>query len=175
MHQTLGAVFEALLQPAPFDTPRQTAIILRLGRIPEPATDLPYFYLAMARDPRVLIAHEGVHYYQLARAWAQSNPIRRQYYDSGPNEGIGFYAEEMLLQAGLFDDSPHSREIIYNFMRLRAVRVAVDVRLALGELSIDSAAEELTQRVPIALQRWERTGATDEIDVLDRFVGALST
>ncbi len=207
-----------------------------ISYLPEPATDLPYFYLAMARDPRVLIAHEGVHYYQLARAWAQSNPIRRQYYDSGPNEGIGFYAEEMLLQAGLFDDRPHSREIIYNFMRLRAVRVAVDVRLALGELSIDSATGELAQRVPmdlatardeasmfasepgqaisyqvgklqilhflsdaravqgngfslrqfhddlwingnvpIALQRWERTGATDEIDVLDRFVGALST
>ena len=26
--------------------------------------------------------------------------------DSGANEGIGFYAEEMMLQAGLFDDSP---------------------------------------------------------------------
>jgi uncharacterized protein (DUF885 family) len=117
--------------------------------IPEPSSELPYFYLAMARDPRTLIAHEGVHYYQLARSWAHPDPIRRQYYDSGPNEGIGFYAEEMLLQAGLFDDSPRSREIIYNFMRLRAVRVAVDVRLALGELTIATAAEELATRVPM--------------------------
>ncbi|HLZ25708.1 MAG TPA: DUF885 family protein [Chloroflexota bacterium] len=117
--------------------------------IPEPRADLPYFYLAMARDSRTLIAHEGVHYYQLARAWAHANPIRRHYYDSGPNEGIGFYAEEMLLQAGLFDDSPRSREIIYNFMRLRAVRVAVDVRLAVGELTIESAAAELATRVPM--------------------------
>jgi hypothetical protein len=117
--------------------------------IPEPAPNLPYFYLAMARDPRTLIAHEGVHYYQLARAWQQPDPIRRFYYDSGPNEGIGFYAEEMLLQAGLFDDLPRSREIIYNFMRLRAVRVDVDVRLATGELTIDTAAEELARRVPM--------------------------
>jgi uncharacterized protein (DUF885 family) len=117
--------------------------------IPEPRPDLPYFYLAMARDPRTLIAHEGVHYYQLARSWQQPNPIRRFYYDSGPNEGIGFYAEEMLLQAGLFDDLPRSREIIYNFMRLRAVRVDVDVRLALGDLTIDSAADELARRVPM--------------------------
>jgi uncharacterized protein (DUF885 family) len=117
--------------------------------IPEPAPDLPYFYLAMARDPRTLIAHEGVHYYQLARSWQQPDPIRRFYYDSGPNEGIGFYAEEMLLQAGLFDDLPRSREIIYNFMRLRAVRVDVDVRLATGELTIDTAAEELARRVPM--------------------------
>jgi hypothetical protein len=120
-----------------------------LHYIPEPRPDLPYFYLAMARDPLTLIAHEGVHYYQLARSWAQPDPVRRHFYDSGPNEGIGFYAEEMLLQAGLFDDSPRTRQIIYNFMRLRAVRVGVDVRLALGELTIDTAAEELATRVPM--------------------------
>jgi Bacterial protein of unknown function (DUF885) len=120
-----------------------------ISYIPEPASDLPYFYLAMARDPRTLIAHEGVHYYQLALSWAHPNPIRRYFYDSGPNEGIGFYAEEMLLQVGLFEDSPRTREIIYNFMRLRALRVGVDVRLALGELTIDEAAAELAARVPM--------------------------
>ena len=55
------------------------------------------------------------------------NPIRRHRYDSVANEGIGFYAEEMMLQAGLFDDNPHTREIIYNFKRLRALRVEVNV------------------------------------------------
>ncbi len=122
-----------------------------LHYIPEPKPDLPYFYLAMARDPRTLIAHEGMHYYQLAMSWAHPDRLRRFYYDSGPNEGIGFYAEEMLLQAGLFDDTPRSREIIYNFMRLRAVRVSVDVRLALGELSVEAAAQELATRVPMDL------------------------
>ena len=94
--------------------------------------DLPYFYLSTARDPRPIIVHEGVpgHYIQLVLSWAHENPLRRHYYDSGANEGIGFYAEEMMLQAGLWDDSPRSREIIYNFMRLRALRVEVDVRLA---------------------------------------------
>jgi uncharacterized protein (DUF885 family) len=111
----------------------------------------------MARDPRTLIAHEGMHYYQLSMSWAHPSLLRRFYYDSGPNEGIGFYAEEMLLQAGLFDDQPRSREIIYNFMRLRAVRVGVDVRLALGELSVTSAAEELHSRVPM-----DRDTAYDE-------------
>jgi hypothetical protein len=123
-----------------------------IAYLPEPSPDLPYFYLAMARDPRTLIAHEGVHYYQLSRSWAHPNPLRRYYYDSGPNEGIGFYAEEMLLQAGLFDNSPRSREIIYNFMRLRALRVSVDVRLALGTLTIESAAEELARRVPMDVE-----------------------
>jgi uncharacterized protein (DUF885 family) len=106
----------------------------------------------MARDPRTLIAHEGMHYYQLARSWQQPNPIRRHFYDSGPNEGIGFYAEEMLLQAGLFEDQPRSRETIYNFMRLRAIRVEVDVRLAVGELTLEAAADELARRVPMDVE-----------------------
>jgi hypothetical protein len=116
-----------------------------------PAPTLPYFYLSTARDPRPIIVHEGVpgHYFQLVLSWAHENPIRRRYYDSGANEGIGFYAEEMMLQAGLWADSPRSREIIYNFMRLRALRVEVDVRLATGEFSIPQAAAYLEKTVPM--------------------------
>ena len=57
-----------------------------------------------------------------------------------------------MLQAGLFDDSPHSREIIYNFVRLRAPRVEVDVKLALGQFSLEEAAKHLEQRVPMDTQ-----------------------
>jgi len=117
--------------------------------IPQPSPTLGYFALATARDPRVLILHEGVHYYQLALSWAQEDPIRRHYYDSGANEGIGFYAEEMALQAGLFDDNPRSREIVYSFMRLRAARVVADVKLALGQFTVKQAAEYLQKMVPI--------------------------
>ena len=54
-----------------------------------------------------------------------------------------------MLQAGLFEDSPHTREIIYNFMRLRALRVEVDVNLALGEFSLEQAAKYLKEKVPM--------------------------
>jgi hypothetical protein len=119
--------------------------------IKPPAPDLEYFSLSIAQDPRPLIVHEGVpgHYLQLALAWAHENPIRRRYYDSGANEGIGFYAEEMMLQFGFFDDSPRVREIMYNFMRLRALRVEVDVKLALGLFTIDQAADYLEKIVPV--------------------------
>ena len=118
-------------------------------RVPGP--NLPYFYLSTARDPRPIIVHEGVpgHYLQLALSWAHENPLRRRYYDSGANEGIGFYAEEMMLQSGLWDDSPRSREIIYNFARLRALRVEVDVRLATGAFTIEQAADYLERTVPM--------------------------
>jgi hypothetical protein len=122
-----------------------------ISYIPQPKPALGYFNLSRARDPRPIIVHEGVpgHYLQLALSWAHEDPIRRHYYDSGANEGIGFYAEEMMLQAGLFDDSPHTREVIYNFMRLRALRVEVDVKLALGLFTIAQAADYLEKTVPM--------------------------
>jgi uncharacterized protein (DUF885 family) len=118
-----------------------------ISYIKVPSPDLEYFALSIARDPRPLIVHEGVpgHYLQLVLSWAHENPIRRQYYDSGANEGIGFYAEELMLQFGLFDDSPHTREVMYSFMKLRALRVEVDVKLALGIFHIDQAADYLQQ------------------------------
>jgi uncharacterized protein (DUF885 family) len=116
-----------------------------------PSGNLGYFWRATAEDPRPITVHEGIpgHYFQLCLSWKHEDLIRRHYYDSGANEGIGFYAEEMMLQAGLFDDSPHTREIIYDFMRLRALRVEVDVKLALGEFTLDQAAKYLQEKVPM--------------------------
>lgn len=119
--------------------------------LPDPSPNLGYFNLSIARDPRPIIVHEGVpgHFFQLTLGWKHPNPLRRHYYDSGANEGTGFYAEEMMLQAGLWDNAPKTREIIYNFARLRALRVEVDVKLATGEFTIDQAADYLQAMVPM--------------------------
>jgi hypothetical protein len=119
--------------------------------IKTPSPERGYFDLSTARDPRAIIVHEGIpgHYFQKAMSWTNDDPIRRHYYDSGANEGIGFYAEEMMLQAGLFDDSPRTREIIYNFMRFRALRVEVDVKLSTGEFTIEQAADYFMKTVPL--------------------------
>ena len=125
-----------------------------ISYISAPSPDLAYFHLASAQDPRPLIVHEGIpgHYFQLAQSWKHPDPVRRRYIDSGANEGIGFYVEEMLLQAGLFDDSPKTREIIYSFMRLRALRVEVDIRLATGDFTIGQAGAYLARTVPMDLE-----------------------
>lgn len=116
---------------------------------PDPAGELPYFYAANAHDPRCGIVHEGVHYQQLTISWRHPRPVRRWYYDSCANEGIAFYTEEMALAHGLFDDEPRSREVICNFMRLRAQRVIVDVKLATGQFDIPQAAAFLEREVPM--------------------------
>lgn len=128
--------------------------------IPAPMPGLSFFRIASAKDPRPIIIHEGIpgHYCQLCLSWANEDSIRRHYIDSGPIEGWGFYVEEMLLQAGLFDsDRPRTRETIYRFMRLRALRVEADIRLALGEFTIDQAAAFLEKTVPM-----EKPGALNE-------------
>jgi uncharacterized protein (DUF885 family) len=121
--------------------------------IPEPSESMSYFRLATAKDPRPIIIHEGIpgHYFQMVLSWANRNPIRRRFFDSGSNEGIGFYVEELLLQYGLFDDSPRTREIIYSFMRLRALRVDVDINLALDNYTIEDAGKYLSSTVPMDL------------------------
>ena len=155
-HYTLGTMPEYLRALQGFGEMDDFTSPSRLNEnciryVTEPSGKLGYFWQATAEDPRPITVHEGIpgHYFQLCLSWKHEDPIRRHYYDSGANEGIGFYAEEMMLQAGLFDDSPHTREIIYSFMRLRALRVEVDVKLALGEFTLEQAAKYLQEKVPM--------------------------
>lgn len=120
--------------------------------IPEPASDLPYFDAANARDPRLGIIHEGAHAQQLALSWAQPNPMRRHFIDSVANEGIAHYNEELMLTAGLFADAPRSQATVYNFMRLRALRVVVDVNLATGVFSLPDAVDFFVRLVPMDVE-----------------------
>lgn len=120
--------------------------------MPPPRQDLPYFYAANARDPRLGIIHEGAHYKQLALSWANPDPVRRRYVDSVANEGIAFYNEELMLLAGLFDDAPHSQEVVHNFNRLRSLRVVVDVNLATGAFSLDEAIDFFVRLVPMDVE-----------------------
>jgi len=121
---------------------------------PPPSPRLGYFSGINARDSRPVLVHEGVpgHHFQLAVSWAHPDPIRRWYYDSVANEGVGFYAEELLLSAGLFDDRPRVRELLWSMARLRAARVEVDVGLATGALTVDEAAARLAERAPMDLE-----------------------
>ncbi len=115
----------------------------------DPNRPLSYFYEANARDPRLGIMHEGVHYKQLALSWANPNPLRRRYYDSVVNEGLAHYNEALMLQAGLFDDAPWSRLVTQNFMRLRSLRTVVDVSMATGAITLEEGMRMFEELIPI--------------------------
>src|SRR5258705_11135274 len=119
--------------------------------ISPPRQNLGYFWRATAKDGRPDMVHEGVpgHYFQMCLSWKHEDPIRQHYYDSGANEGLGFYAEEMMLQAGVFDDSPPSREINYNYKRVGALRGEDDVKNAHGEVTADQTRNTPLRTVPL--------------------------
>lgn len=111
--------------------------------------DLPYFAAAEARDSRAAILHEGVHAQQMALSWAHPDRARRRFYDSAPNEGLAFYNEELMLQSGLLDDAPGTAHFVASAMRLRALRVDIDISLACGTRTVKEAADLLAAAVPM--------------------------
>jgi uncharacterized protein (DUF885 family) len=54
-----------------------------------------------------------------------------------------------MMQSGLYDSSPRTRELVWRMSRLRAARVIVDVKLALGEMTLAKAADYLVKRGPM--------------------------
>ncbi|MEE4246388.1 MAG: hypothetical protein V2I33_13345 [Kangiellaceae bacterium] len=86
-----------------------------------------FFWITAHLDPRPLQSH-FYHWFELARMRYQphSSPIRRNallynIFDSR-NEGTATAIEEILMHAGLYDDSPRSRELVWIMLAQRAAR-----------------------------------------------------
>lgn len=92
-----------------------------------PKEERNFFAIGLHYDPLPLYSH-FYHWFDLAeiRDRPNVNPIRREaplynMYDS-KNEGIATAVEEMFMHAGLYDDSPRSREIVWIMLAQRAAR-----------------------------------------------------
>lgn len=119
-----------------------------------------YWESIMRIDPSTNIFHDGIpgHHLQGVVSARHSSPIRSTRRDRFKSEGWSTYWEETAVQLGYYDDRPRSRELIYSFLRLRAVRVIVDVQMALGEMNVDEAVAAL-MAVPM-----DRRIASEEAD-----------
>jgi hypothetical protein len=105
------------------------------------------------RDPEIMRTH-GYHWFDLARMEQEphASPIRR-----GPllynifitrTEGLATGWEEMMLQAGMFDARPRSRELIYILLAQRAARALGDLRMHANEWSLEEAATFAAAHTP---------------------------
>lgn len=86
-----------------------------------------FFNIGLHLDPLPLYSH-FVHWFDLAmmRDEPHQSPIRREallynIFDS-KNEGYATGAEEMFMHAGLYEDSPRSKEIVWIMIAQRAAR-----------------------------------------------------
>ncbi|MEO6401039.1 MAG: DUF885 family protein [Vicinamibacteria bacterium] len=103
-----------------------------------------FFAQIEIRDPRVMRCH-GTHWFDRARAAHEPHPsIIRQtpslynIWDSRA-EGLATAAEEILMGAGLFNDHPRSRELVYMLVANRAARGLAGLKVHSGELNVDQA------------------------------------
>ena len=77
-----------------------------------------------------------------------THPIRGRLTDGARAEGWAVYLEEAMMNAGLLDDEPRVRELIYLFGIFRAARMPVDVWLQQNEMTVSEAVDYWMERVP---------------------------
>ncbi|MEM9057513.1 MAG: hypothetical protein AAGD86_08560 [Pseudomonadota bacterium] len=102
------------------------ALDAHLGRYVPPQTR-NFFWIVAHHDPTPLYTH-FYHWFELARMDTEphASPIRRgallyNIFDSR-NEGTATGVEEMFMHAGLYDDRPRVRELVWIMLAQRAAR-----------------------------------------------------
>jgi hypothetical protein len=119
------------------------ALRAHLGKF-QPEATREFFDMATHREPMTLYTH-FYHWFDLARMREEphSSPIRRDallynIWDSRA-EGMATDMEEMMLHAGLYDDNPRAREIVWILLAQRAARGLASLRAQANEFTLKQA------------------------------------
>ncbi len=118
-----------------------------------PEEERNFFYIGMHYDPLPLYSH-FYHWFDLAQVRDEPHPsiIRRgpllyNIFDS-KNEGIATGVEEMFMHAGLYDDSPRSREIVWIMLAQRAARGLGSLYAHANEMTMSEAGQVHVEWTP---------------------------
>jgi hypothetical protein len=111
-----------------------------------PAEQRHFFWITAHYDPAPLFTHFW-HWFELARMDNEPHPspIRQgallyNIFDSR-NEGTATGVEEMLMHAGLYDDSPRSRELVWILLAQRAARGLGSLYAHANEMTMEEAGQ----------------------------------
>jgi hypothetical protein len=103
-----------------------------------------FFLITAHYDPAPLFTH-FYHWFELARMDLEphSSPVRQgallyNIFDSR-NEGTATGVEEMFMHAGLYDDSPRSRELVWILLAQRAARGLGSLYAHANEMTMEEA------------------------------------
>lgn len=120
-----------------------------------------FFWITAHYDPRPLYSH-FYHWFELARMDNTPNereirrePLLYNIFDSR-NEGIATAVEEMFMQAGLYDDSPRSREIVYIMIAQRAARGLGSLYAHANEMTMEEAGGIHSEYTPRGWMKTEK-------------------
>jgi hypothetical protein len=103
-----------------------------------------FFTHATALDPLPLLSH-STHWIELARLKHEPHPSPVR--DAPPlfnifadrSEGFATAMEEIVMQAGLYDDIPHGRELVWIMLANRAARGLASLRVQANEIDLAQA------------------------------------
>jgi len=114
---------------------------------------LEFFNEVDYRDP-VLMRTHGYHWFDLARLKhdPHPSPLRRgallyNIFDTR-TEGLATAMEELMMQVGLCDSRPRSRELVYVLLAQRAARAIGELRMHANQMSLEEAAKFASDQTP---------------------------
>ena len=109
-----------------------------------PPNQRNFFHHGVAREPLGLFSHD-YHWIELARIKQEPNrsAIRRlpalyNMFDSR-SEGLATAMEETLMQAGLYDDIPRGREVVWIMLANRAARGLASLYVQANQMTLGQA------------------------------------
>ena len=109
-----------------------------------PGTDRNFFANVTALDPLPLLSH-STHWIELARLRFEprASPIRQTpplfNIFADRSEGFATAMEEIVMQAGLYDDIPHGRELVWIMLANRAARGLASLHVQANEIDLAGA------------------------------------
>ena len=109
-----------------------------------------YWEQVQYRDPTPDHLHAVIPGHRFDGVLERNNPhpIRGRLTSGARTEGWAVYLEEGMLHAGLLEELPRVRELIYIFGIFRAARVPADVWLQLNQMTVGEAVEYWMERTP---------------------------
>lgn len=120
-----------------------------------------FFLIGEHYDPRPLYSH-FYHWFELARMDNEPHPseVRREpllynIFDSR-NEGTATAVEEMFMHAGLYDDSPRTREIVLIMIAQRAARGLGSLYAHANEMTMEEAGGIHSEYTPRGWMKTEK-------------------
>lgn len=140
---------KAILQIQPYT---DAALRAQIGEF-VPLEQRNFFSIASHLEPNALFTH-FYHWWDLAqvRERPHGSPIRRgpllyNIWDSRA-EGMATAFEEFMLHAGLFDDTPRAREIVWIMLAQRAARGLASLHAQANEFTMKDASDFHVQWTP---------------------------
>ena len=120
-----------------------------------------FFWIGAHYDPRPLYCH-FYHWFELARMDTEPNkseirkgPLLYNIFDSR-NEGTATAVEEMFMDAGLYDDDPRVREIVYIMIAQRAARGLGSLYAHANEMTMEEAGGIHSEYTPRGWMKTEK-------------------